>query len=247
MRIMNIEKKALATNYKYLALVSKLNPDFDIESLDGFTQSTNFCLVGSDGICMWINEVTIQSSPEELAALYARKYLTLDCNSWQILPKICSDNKISIELLIDEIHSGIPGDEPVVEHIIKIGTHVACRYNAGDSPNIDLCSVLYHLALPEANLRQISTNPFSILKQLMSKDDVQYTQIEMTHETKPKIADTYTIHPQLIYIRVADTPAYEGATTNSLLKSFIPKPVIEDEDGDEECPIALLEESKAIQ
>ena len=244
MRLMNIDKKILSANIVSLALVVKQNIGADCVDIEGGVTTNNFCLCGTDNMAIIVHEITVSGTETEIHDLYQRKYLTLDPISFALVPKIVTDNKVNVELIIEETFSGIPGDEPIVEHIIKVGSHVACKYNAADPTNVDLTQVLYQISIVEENERIISTNQFNLLKQMITKDDIKYSQVEMND----MICDIYVINPQLFYLRRTDTPIYENSRCASLIKSFVTVPVVDDDDEEyEECTTALLEESKAIQ
>ena len=130
MRISGIEKKVLTTKVKDLGLVLKQNPYPEQESIDGYITTENFCLVGTNGFCMWIHGVTITCTQDELDLLTKNINTRLDFDSWSIIPKISADNNISIELIIETIKDEFNMDR--TEHVIKIGNKVACRYSANE-------------------------------------------------------------------------------------------------------------------
>ena len=111
MRISGIEKKVLTTKITKLGLVLKQNPFPEQESIDGYITTENFCLVGNEGFCMWVHGVTITCTQDELDMLTQNINTVLDVDSWMIIPKISSDNNISVELIIETVK-----DEFNMEH-----------------------------------------------------------------------------------------------------------------------------------
>jgi hypothetical protein len=234
MRISGIEKKVLTTKITKLGLVLKQHPFPEQESIDGYITTENFCLVGNEGFCMWVHGVTITCTQDELDMLTENINTFLDVDSWAIIPKISSDNNISIELIIEFTKDEFGVEHK--EHLIKIGNRVACRYPA-DSESAPFSSLLYNLELQEDNERDMTSNQFHILAKL-SKDDISYTQAE----ANGKIADIYNINSNLFYFRMSDTPAYRKSNAR-LLKSFVKlsdEQEAETETGEELCPIAEL-------
>lgn len=240
MRISGIEKKVLTTKVKDLGLVLKQNPYPEQESIDGYITTENFCLVGTNGFCMWIHGVTITCTQDELDLLTKNINTRLDFDSWSIIPKISADNNISIELIIETIKDEFNMDR--TEHVIKIGNKVACRYSANET-SIPFSELLYNIEMPEDNERTMSSDQFHILSKL-AKDDISYSQVELNS----KIVDIYNINSNLFYFRMADTPSYRQSNAR-LLKSFVklPEEETETETGDELCPIAELAEVTSIE
>lgn len=240
MRISGIEKKVLTTKVKDLGLVLKQNPYPEQESIDGYITTENFCLVGTNGFCMWIHGVTITCTQDELDLLTKNINTRLDFDSWSIIPKISADNNISIELIIETIKDEFNMDR--TEHVIKIGNKVACRYSANET-NIPFSELLYNIEMPEDNERTMSSDQFHILSKL-AKDDISYSQVELNS----KIVDIYNINSNLFYFRMADTPSYRQSNAR-LLKSFVklPEEETETETGEELCPIAELAEVTSIE
>ena len=240
MRISGIEKKVLTTKITKLGLVLKQNPFPEQESIDGYITTENFCLVGNEGFCMWVHGVTITCNQNELDMLTQNINTVLDVDSWMIIPKISSDNNISVELIIETVKDEFNMEHK--EHIIKIGNRIACRYPASET-TIPFSELLYAMELPEDNERDMTSEQFHILAKL-AKDDISYTQIELNG----KIGDVYNINPNLFYFRMSDTPAYRRSNAR-LLKSFIklPEEETETETGDELCPIAELAEVTSIE
>ena len=240
MRISGIEKKVLTTKVKDLGLVLKQNPYPEQESIDGYITTENFCLVGTNGFCMWIHGVTITCTQDELDLLTKNINTRLDFDSWSIIPKISADNNISIELIIETIKDEFNMDR--TEHVIKIGNKVACRYSANET-SIPFSELLYNIEMPEDNERIMSSDQFHILSKL-AKDDISYSQVELNS----KIVDIYNINSNLFYFRMADTPSYRQSNAR-LLKSFVklPEEETEEETGEELCPIAELAEVTSIE
>ena len=229
MRISGIEKKVLTTKVKDLGLVLKQNPYPEQESIDGYITTENFCLVGTNGFCMWIHGVTIACTQDELDLLTKNINTRLDFDSWSIIPKISADNNISIELIIETIKDEFNMDR--TEHVIKIGNKVACRYSANEM-SIPFSELLYNIEMPEDNERTMGSDQFHILSKL-AKDDISYSQVELND----KIVDIYNINANLFYFKMADTPSYRQSNAR-LLKSFVKLPEQPEEEEEELCPIA---------
>ena len=238
MRISGIEKKVLTTKVKDLGLVLKQNPYPEQESIDGYITTENFCLVGTNGFCMWIHGVTITCTQDELELLTKNINTRLDFDSWSIIPKISADNNISIELIIETIKDEFNMDR--TEHVIKIGNKVACRYSANET-SIPFSELLYNITMPEDNERTMGSDQFHILSKL-AKDDISYSQVELND----KIVDIYNINANLFYFKMADIPSYRQSNAR-LLKSFVKLPEQPEEEGEELCPIAELAEVTSVE
>ena len=237
MRISGIDKKVLTTKIAKLGLVLKQNPYPEQEALDGYITTENFCLVGHDGFCIWVHGVTITCTQDELDVLTSKINNYLDVDSWQLIPKIVTDNNLSVELIVEYSKDEFNMDR--TEHVIKIGNRVACRYPV-EMECAPFSELLYNLEMPEDNARTVSPNQFHILAKLW-KDDGSYTQAELNG----KIADIYNINSNLFYFRMSDVPYY-AHSDNRLLKSFIKIPKTDEED-EELCPIAELPEATSVE
>ena len=238
MRISGIEKKVLTTKIKDLGIVLKQNQFPEQESIDGYITTENFCLVGSNGFCMWVHGVTITCTQDELDLLTKNVNTRLDFDSWAIIPKIYADNNMSVELIIEAVKDEFNMEH--TEHIIKIGNKVACRYTAHET-NIPFSELLYNIVMPEDNERTMNSDQFHILSKL-SKDDISYSQVELNE----KIVDIYNLNANLFYFRMADIPAYRDSNAR-LLKSFIKLPEQPEEEGEELCQIAEPVEATSIE
>lgn len=238
MRISGIEKKVLTTKITKLGLVLKQNPFPEQESIDGYITTENFCLVGNEGFCMWVHGITITCTQYELEMLTENVNTVLDVNSWAIIPKISTDNNISIELLIDIVKDEFNMEHK--EHVIKIGNRVACRYPASETI-VPFSELLYNMEMSEDNEKDMTSNQFHVLAKL-AKDEITYSQVELNG----KIADIYNINSNLFYFRMADTPSYRQSNAR-LLKSFIKVPEQPEEEGEELCPIAELAEVTSVE
>lgn len=238
MRISGIEKKVLTTKITKLGLVLKQNPFPEQESIDGYITTENFCLVGNEGFCMWVHGITITCTQYELEMLTENVNTVLDVNSWAIIPKISTDNNISIELLIDIVKDEFNMEHK--EHVIKIGNRVACRYPASETI-VPFSELLYNMEMSEDNEKDMTSNQFNVLAKL-AKDNITYSQVELNG----KIADIYNINSNLFYFRMADTPSYRQSNAR-LLKSFIKVPEQPEEEGEELCPIAELAEVTSVE
>ena len=238
MRISGIEKKVLTTKITKLGLVLKQNPFPEQESIDGYITTENFCLVGNEGFCMWVHGVTITCTQDELEMLTENVNTVLDVDSWAIIPKISTDNNISIELLIDIVKDEFNIEHK--EHVIKIGNRVACRYPASDTI-VPFSELLYNMEMSEDNEKDMTSNQFHVLAKL-AKDEITYSQVDLNG----KIADIYNINSNLFYFRMSDTPSYRRSNAR-LLKSFIKVPEQPEEEGEELCPIAELAEVTSVE
>lgn len=238
-KIFNIDKKVLQTTSSHLALVVKRSLRCDQPDIEDIITSDNFCLVGGDTNCFWVNEVMISASSETMADLYEKQFIQLDFPSWSYLPKICMGSKLMVEFSIEELPKEFPNDEPIYEHVAKVDRWIAFRY-IDNMEKFDYLQILHNLYIEEPNDRIINTNPINILKQLAGKE-CHYHQGEFTHGAVVRLADFYGISPQLFIGKLSDIPIYnEQAETNILLNSFL-KPKLTDEE-EIECQTNLLKE-----
>lgn len=242
MILQNIDKKVLSINWQAtddagFMLLAKQNKSSEMNTVDGMISTDNYCIVFTDGFCIVVNNINIIGTEAEIQRLATMGNIPLDPVSWNMLPKICPEALITLELIFNHYKDEFNMDK--VEHVLKIGNKVAFKYEEAER-KIPVESILYELTTEESNGRSVNSNQFSILKQVSGKNSLTYIQTEVDN----KIADVYSINPMLFYFRMSDIPCPDSGSGNRLLNGFLKQP--ETDEDNEECPIAELPEATSV-
>jgi hypothetical protein len=244
MILQNIDKKVLSINWQAtdnagFMLLAKQNKSPEMNTVDGLVSTDNYCIVFTDGFCVVVNNINIIGSESEIERLATMNNIPLDPISWNMLPKICPESMITLELIFNYYKDEFNMDQ--VEHVLKIGNKVAFKYTE-ETRQIPVETILYEMTVEESNSKSLNSNQFAILKQVSGKSNMNYIQTEVNN----KIADVYSINPMLFYFRMTDTPSIDKGTGANLLSGFLKRPETDDE-GEELCPLAELPAVTSIE